>query len=301
LHCAEFSLSSSRCFGHLHTDPTDESIVTTANTRTGQHAGLFFRLIEPQDTSPRTHEPPLVLLPGLLSDGRQLLRLAKRLPRRLCIVDPLGSGQSEVPTAESDYQLGAQSDRLDTLLSALGFPTVDLAGFSMGGMWAQHALTRHPQRFRRVGLISTTAAIDPRLRSIVLGLRAQHQAGVSRLDLFRTLQVMFFSADFLEHPSIIPMLEALWGDQQHTPAATTGQLTALLTHDLREQLPRTHCVTTVIAGGEDFLMPPKSQQRLATLCKLDAPVLIQGAGHALWVERPDELASALFHALPPDR
>lgn len=277
--------------------------MTTVNTRTGQHAGLFFRLIEPQSTTGlRTEDQsPLVLLPGLLSDGRQLLRLAKRHPRRLCIVDPLGSGHSEVPTSESDYQLDAQSDRLDTLLSALGFPTVDLAGFSMGGMWAQHALTKHPQRFRRVGLVSTTAATDPRLRSIVLGLRAQHQAGVSRLDLFRTLQVMFFSADFLEHPSIIPMIEALWGDQQHAPAATTGQLSALLTHDRREHLALSRCVTTVIAGSEDFLMPPKSQQRLATLCKLDAPVLIQGAGHALWVERPDELASALFQALPPDR
>lgn len=277
--------------------------MTTAHTRTGQHAGLFFRLIEPNRPpgSQDTEETPLILLPGLLSDGRQLLRLAKLLPRRLCIVDPLGAGQSEVRTDEADYRLDAQSDRLEELLSALNFPAVDLAGFSMGGMWAQHTLLRHPQRVRRVGLVATTAATDPRLRSIVLGLLAQHQAGVSGLNLFRTLLIMFFSADFLDHPSIIPMLEALWGEQQHAQAATTGQLAALLAHDLRQQLPHSDKVTTVIAGSEDFLMPPKAQQRLATLCGLAAPVLLQGAGHALWVERPDELASALLHALPPDR
>lgn len=295
-------MSSSRGSAHLlisYIQADKPDIVTTANLRTGQHAGLFYRLMQPIQ-EPAASETPLVLLPGLLSDGRQFLRLARLLRRRLCIVDPLGAGQSEVPTHEADYQLSAQSDRLAELLSALDFPTVDLAGFSMGGMWAQQLLIRHPQRVRRVSLVATTAAIDPRLRSIVLGLSAQHQAGVSGLNLFRTLLILFFSADFLEPPSIIPMLEALWGEQQHAPPAIAGQLAALLSHDLREQLSHTTQVTSVIAGSEDFLMPNKTQIKLATLCGLAAPVLIQGAGHALWIERPDELASALIHALPPD-
>jgi hypothetical protein len=52
----------------------------------------------------------------------------------------------------------------------------------------------------------------------------QHQAGVRQLDLSRTLQVMCFSAGFLDPPSIIPMMEALWQEQPHAPAAVQGQL-----------------------------------------------------------------------------
>lgn len=272
--------------------------------RTGQHAGLFFQITEPPDTpcdSPRSDDVPLVLLPGLLADGRQLSRLcrllARLLQRRLYVVDPLGAGRSDAPADTEAYAFPVQSDRLAELLSALQLPMVDVVGFSMGGMWAQHALLGYPERFRHAGLVATTAVTDPRLRSIVLGLRAQHRAGVSGLDLFRTLQVMFFSAGFLDHPSIIPMLEAMWGEHRHAPAAVEGQLAALLSHDLRARLPNVTQVRVVIAGAEDFLMPPLVQTRLSGYCHQPAPELIPSAGHALWIECPDLLAEALAAAL----
>ena len=66
--------------------------------RTGQHAGLFFQLFAPPDATGL----PLVLLPGLLADGRQLARLSRLLSRQVCVVDPLGSGRSEAPDAPSE-------------------------------------------------------------------------------------------------------------------------------------------------------------------------------------------------------
>ena len=262
--------------------------------RTGQHAGLFFQLFAPPDATGL----PLVLLPGLLADGRQLARLSRLLSRQVCVVDPLGSGRSEAPDAPSEYAFPVQSERLSVLLDELGLPVVDLAGFSMGGMWAQHALVRHPQRFRHAALVATTAATSPRLRCIVQGLLAAHQAGVSQLDLSRTLQVMCFSADFLDPPSIIPMMEALWQGQPHAPAAVQGQLGSLLGHDLRAQLPTLPQIRAVIAGAEDFLMPPLTQKRLVELLPHAQLQLLPSAGHAVWVECPGTLATALRHALP---
>lgn len=268
--------------------------------RTGQLAGLFFELREAPKASSQM-DVPLLLLPGLLSDGRQLSRLCRLLQRRVLVVDPLGCGHSEAPSDPAAYTFAAQTARLLALLGELALPVVDLAGFSMGGMWAQHALLTSPQRFRHACLVATAPSTDPRLRCIVRGLIAQHRAGVSQLDLFRTLQVMCLSAQFLDHPSIIPMLEVLWEGQNHPTTAVSGQLNALLSHDEQERLPQLTSVRAVIAGADDFLMPPLVQRRLAALVHQPAPELIASAGHALWVECPDRLATALNQALPVSR
>ncbi|HND10631.1 MAG TPA: alpha/beta hydrolase [Pseudomonadota bacterium] len=272
---------------------------------TGQIAGLFFQLTAVPDDCPDS--TPVLLLPGLLSDGRQLQRLARLLRRSVLLVDPLGSGRSEAPTEAAAYDFSAQRERLLTLLSTLSLPQVDCAGFSMGGMWAQHALVSAPQQFRHVALVATTATVDPRLRAIVESLLALHRSDVPRATLLRTLHVLCFSARFLEPPSILPMLDALSDGQSHREHAVQGQLQALIAHDLSRQLahrfgpgcpPDAAKTCAVIAGSEDFLMPPTQQANLAKLVGQPAPVLIPSVGHALWIECPDLLANALRHAMP---
>ena len=94
------------------------------------------------------------------------------------------------------------------------------------------------------------------------------------------------------------MMEALWQEQHHAPAAVYGQRTSLLGHDLRAQLPTLHQVRAVIAGAEDFLMPPLTQKRLVELLPHAQLQLLPSAGHAVWIECPEVLATALRHALP---
>lgn len=268
---------------------------------TGHIAGLFFQLTTVPDDCPDS--TPLLLLPGLLSDGRQLLRLTRLVRRRVLLVDPLGSGRSEAPASVDDYAFSAQRERLATLLTTLSLPPVDCAGFSMGGMWAQHTFVASPKLFRRLALVATTAAVDPRLRAIVESLLALHQTNVPQSTLLRMLHVLCFSAQFLDPPSILPMLEALSDGQNHRSHAVSGQLLALLSHDLIQPLralspSERSTICAVIAGSDDYLMPPIQQARLAGLVGQPAPVLIPSAGHALWIECPDALAHALRQAMP---
>jgi len=241
--------------------------------------------------------PPLVLLPGLLGDGRQFSRLLRGLGRPAVVVDPLGSGQSERPAHEADYALPLQARRLLALLDALELPVVDVAGLSMGGMWAQHALVQAPQRFRRAALVGTAARTEPRLRSLLLGLQGQWRAGASLLDLWRILQVLFFSVEFLERPGVLPMLENLV--TMGTPASQSvhGQLQALLEHDLQAELHRLAQVSLVLAGAEDFVMPRGTQERLVSALGYGTARLCPGAGHALWIEQPAVLCQELVAAL----
>ena len=267
----------------------------------GLVAGLYFQTYRGAERAAVDGEcpaaPPMVLLPGLLGDGRQFRRLLRGLGRSAVVVDPLGSGQSEVPTAEADYALPLQAERLLTLLDALELPVVDVAGLSMGGMWAQHALLQAPQRFRRVALVGTAARIEPRLRSVLLGLQSQCRLGVSQLDLWRTLQILFFSPEFLDRPSVIPMLENLATMELKPPHAVAGQLQALLGHDLAAELHRITQVRLVLAGAEDFVMPRGTQERLVAALGYGTPRLCPGAGHALWIEQPDALCQEITAAL----
>lgn len=246
---------------------------------------------------------PIVLLPGLLSDGRQLRRVARGLLRPVLTVDPLGVGGSEAPEEAAAYALPELARRLFVLLDALGVQGADLVGLSMGGMWAQHALLidrehrqQHRQeRFRAAVLVASAAEITPRLRSVLASLLAFHRAGVSWQDIFRTLQLLFFAPEFLDRPSVIPMLDLLAGEARPLPHVIAGQVTALLGHDPGERL-RGLPVRQVLAGEQDLLMPPHVQRRLAALLGERPPVFIPG-GHALWIERPDALCAALIEAL----
>lgn len=264
--------------------------------QTGMAAGLYYQIYAGE----LTEAPPLLVLPGLLGDGRQLRRLLRDLQRPAVVIDPLGSGRSELPGPGNDaeYALPLQARRLLALLDQLELPVVDVAGISMGGMWAQHALLQAPQRFRRAVLVGTAARCEPRLRSVVLGLQAQWRAGVSLLDLWRMLQVLFFSPDFLDRPGVIPMLENLATLEERPTHSVQGQLEALLGHDLQAELSRLGQVRLVLAGAEDFVMPRGIQERLCRALGHGAPRLCPGAGHALWIEQPavlgQEITAALF-------
>lgn len=261
----------------------------------GTAAGLYFELLPAPAGAPA--RPPVVLLPGLLSDGRQLKRVARGLGREVLVIDPLGSGRSHVPTDAADYALPLQVPRLLAVLDTLALSTCDLVGVSMGGMWAQQALLAAPQRFRAACLIGTCARVSPRLRSVVLGLRAIYASGVAPIEMFRVLQSLLFAADFLEQPSVTPLLEFLAGEARASTAVAQAQLDALLAHDLLAELARVRSVRLVLAGSHDALMPSRAQRELATAVGLPSPQLIPEAGHALWIEQPAVMAQAIATAL----
>lgn len=264
----------------------------------GTQAGLFYETLfwRPDDTV------PLVLLPGLVSDGRQVRRLLRELGRKAIVIDPLGSGRSDAPSDAAEYLLPALVPRLVALLDALDIRRADLVGLSMGGMWAQQALFADAtQRFRGAVLVGTCGGISPRLRSTVLGLRALWQHDLPRLDAWRILQTLLFSPDFLERPSTVPLLELLASEPKVLRPAALAQLDALLAFSPTEQqlrgLAEKRSVGAIVGATHDVLMPPITQRELAALVG-GAPVhLIENAGHALWIEQPAALAAAIKDTL----
>ncbi len=279
--------------------------------QSGEIDGLYFEILRARSSAGehgRPGEPRLlVALPGFLSDGRQLKRLARELGRRCLLVDPVGSGRSQAPSEASEYAWPRQVQRLLALLQAVSSGPVDLLGFSMGGMWAQQALLVAPQQFATSTFVCSAGRLSPRQRSILLGLRALFRSGVSRLDVWRVLAPLLFSAEFLERPSAVALLEMLASDpRSHSAAAEQEgqvpllQLDAMLAHDAIPGLSALYSATNLgglprclVIGSElDILMSAATQRELSEC--LRAPLqVVPGAGHTVWLERPSELATLL--------
>lgn len=264
----------------------------------GVHAGLYYETMFWHDNARQS--PPIVLLPGMLSDGRQLRRMARELGRRAVVIDPLGSGRSDTPADPGAYLLPKLVPRLNAVLDHLGVLQADLIGLSMGGMWAEHALIQDAEsrRFRCSLLVGTCANITPRMRSLLLGLRALWQNDLPRIDSWRIFQALLFSPEFLDRPSTIPLLELLANDSRTSRQATLCQLDAVVAHDPGEHLAMIHGVRCVLGGQLDVLMPPSTQSELAHALGGVPLEILPGAGHAVWLEQPAALARLLQGALP---
>ena len=266
----------------------------------GRVAGLGYEAVL------RPDEVPLVVLPGLLSDGKQLRRLLRELACAYLTVDPLGSGTSAAPVgidAAAAYLLPRQAEGLMELLATLEIKRADLLGVSMGGMWAQHAWALAPSLFRRVVLVASAARANARLRGIVAGLRALWACGVPRVEIWRVLLPLLYRPAFLEQPSAMALLEWL-GDApraEHETEVALHQLDALLAHDLSPTQiaclrkagkdPAHTC--HVLGAAQDVLISTAMVGQLATELSCEPVIWLPETAHAVWIEDPLQLAQAL--------
>jgi pimeloyl-ACP methyl ester carboxylesterase len=98
---------------------------------------------------------PLVLLHGGISAGEMFGAILPELSanRRVITVDLQGHGG----TADADRPLRPQTmaDDIAARIEHLGLPDADVMGYSLGGMVALRTAIQHPQRVRRLVLVST--------------------------------------------------------------------------------------------------------------------------------------------------
>lgn len=85
----------------------------------------------------------------------------------MIVFDNVGVGGS---TGEVPESISEMADSVSAFAQALGLGSVDVGGWSMGGMVAQAVAVRHPQLVRRLVLIGTSPPRKPRLRPTGGGL-----------------------------------------------------------------------------------------------------------------------------------
>lgn len=103
---------------------------------------------------------PVLLLHGGLGSSDMFAPLLPTLTRQrqVVLVDLLGHGRTELGTRR--FNLDAMGEDLNALLQKLGYRQIDVLGYSLGGGVGFRLAVQHPERVRRLVLVSAGYSSD---------------------------------------------------------------------------------------------------------------------------------------------
>jgi pimeloyl-ACP methyl ester carboxylesterase len=250
---------------------------------------------------------PLVLLHGITLQARvwgyQLRDLSDRF--RVVAVDLRGHGASRA--GDDGYGLHLLARDLRTVLEELDLRGAIVVGHSMGGMTLMQFCADHPEVLdeRVAGCVFlATSPVVPLPPALQVALRRlqprlhrlggrpawERIAGAPRpADLDYNLTRRAFGRR--ASPLHVELTRQLVGEM--APAAMMPSGLGLVAHDAEEALARTHTPSLVIGGELDRLLPPALSRRIADALPDAELHVLEGAGHQLMLERPDEVAALL--------
>lgn len=222
--------------------------------------------------------PALLLLPGLLNDGR--------------LWSAQVAGLSDVADASvGDLTVADDMRGLAAALLARAPERFALAGLSMGGYVALEILRQAPERVAALALVDTQARPDTREASE--GRRAMMER--SKDDFEGVIAAMFPK---LVHPAHAEnaALKALFTDMARATGAEAyrRQQHAIMGRiDSRPFLPRIACPTVVLCGREDGVTPVALHEEMASAIPGARLEVIDDCGHLSAIEQPGAVTRAL--------
>jgi len=231
---------------------------------------------------------PLIFLHGLMSSSElwnpQVDHFKDK--RRIIILDLRGHGQSDKPLGR--YSITQFSDDLYSLMKNRDIEKAIMGGHSLGGMTALRFTLDHQEIVEKLILIDTTAksffSFGTRLLlSISKILMDVSYKSFLKIYLSRTLQKGYSKSEREK------ALERVLQTPKHV---TKSCWSAIEGFDVTSELANIRVPTLIIHGGESTT--PLS---LAKYMKEHIPnaelVIIEGAGHALPKEHPEEIWKAV--------
>lgn len=166
-----------------------------------------------------------------------------------------------------------------------------LAGHSMGGWVAQAVAAAAPDRISKLVLLNTWATADPKM------IYLQRQvAGALRQG--RLLEVMQRHISLLIHPSRqhdIALMQSMQSMITSFPLEVLiRQMDAML--EDYSSLHLHHAIgakTLVVHSHDDALFPARELQAIATGIRNSELAIIEGAGHASTMEKPETVTALI--------
>jgi len=230
---------------------------------------------------------PLLLIPGLGATCRLWDPIVPELARHFTLVmlDNRGMGLSKAkkkPRTLADYS----SDYAE-LLDHLNIDETHVLGLSLGGIAAQRLAVDHPQKIKRLILMSCADRFSPYLLRIT-ALLGHSLRWFPRMLFLQTMELLATAPLYLdEHVDEIDrMMKEKCSDPVPKSAMAT-QLRCLLRSELEPADYRITAPTLVVAGEYDALIPACYAKIMANKIPGSQFVLLKGAGHNPLTEMPE--------------
>lgn len=215
-------------------------------------------------------------------------------------IDLPGHGHSASLTEFSLTAIG------DALVNAISEPQSCWLGWSLGATVVLDIAQRYPERVSSLVLLAgnpafTQSAEWPGMKTELLDRFAEQlfSDSLGTLQRFLSLQVHnLANAKALQ----LTLQVALSACPAPDLSSLQAGLTILKQSDLRPALANTHCLTAVVLGTRDTLVPVSVGAAMQTLASQIHLTIIDKAGHVPFLSHPDEVITAInqlmkIHAL----
>jgi pimeloyl-ACP methyl ester carboxylesterase len=244
---------------------------------------------------------PLLCVMGLGSDlsGWQLQLPAWSKRYRVILFDNRDAGRSSY--ADEQYQVRDMARDATQLAQFLELERFHLVGMSLGGAIAQEVALAIPERVLSLTLIVSYGGGGRWARERAR-MEAESSAAKSDEQLLDELLLLTFSEATFEHTSQISYMRSLILSYEHRQRREgfVRQLIAGADHEARDRIRALKLPTHVIGAEQDVLVPIWKSRELAALIDGAHLSVIEGAAHAVNVERGAELAELVLKFLDSD-
>jgi pimeloyl-ACP methyl ester carboxylesterase len=236
---------------------------------------------------------PLLLIQGLGWSAEMWYSLVPELEGGFRVIryDGRGIGRSDVPPGP--YSIELMADDAVAVLRAAGLERAHVLGVSLGGIVAQEVALRHPDAVTSLILGCThpggaeTVWPDPAVMEVL-----KRRADMPFDEAVRAAVQYAYSEGC--DPAVIEQDMRRRLDLPTSPVGYQGQLLGGLGY--QGTLPRLKGLAVpalVFTGDADQMVPPQNSTTLADAIPDSATVLIPGAGHVVFTEQPQAVATAV--------
>lgn len=245
---------------------------------------------------------------GLASQGFRVVRFDNRdvglsqkwdgvIPDFKAVAKAVAEGEKpSIP-----YLLDDLADDAATLLDHLGIGSAHMAGASMGGMIAQLAAIRRPDKVRSLVPIMTTTSdpslprADPEAQQALMAKPASDSREDFMAHAVRTRKHLN-SPGYPEPDAVIAERAGRNYDRSYYPEGTLRQWAAIIAHrPTTERLKKLHVPACVIHGAADNLIKPEAGRHVAASIPGAEYHEIPGWGHNM----PESAVPVILGVMTP--
>jgi pimeloyl-ACP methyl ester carboxylesterase len=251
--------------------------------------------------------PPVVFVSGTMTTAVSYAPLVRNLPDYRCImIDRPGTGLSPVPEPKpekmEDHQRVADALLVD-LLDGLNIDKAHVVCASMGGWPTFRSAAAHPDRFSRIFAMSwqqgarvTSVPLSMRMpmpkamtpKRIPFGGRRLVKTMLKSAGMKKAVSNGAFSDEMLDYLVAVGRhTSTMYNDANHMPVPVGPMGGVKAVEHRPELLARVAAPVHLFWGTDDIFGSPESAREFAAGFPNAELQLVEGAGHAPWMDEPD--------------
>jgi len=244
--------------------------------------------------------PWVLMFHGFMGSSKAMEPLAGRLTQNCnpVVIDLLGHGHTTAVADAERFRTNQQISDLHSILDRLQFQNLFLYGYSMGGRLAQHLFMSASSRFSGLILESTHCGITNRADREKRKALDEQRASEIEADIDAFLD-RWINLPLFQSPGSKPDTgyESILQDQKpELMAASLRGFGAGEMPPICGQLSQIKKPVGLIAGESDQKYVDKMSE-MAQLCTDSELKIVNGAGHRVHADRPEQTAQFITQFL----